>query len=40
MSGAAKQLKAVRELIKRKQWDEVVQECQDVLKADPKNFQA
>ncbi|KAI1860319.1 uncharacterized protein JN550_011585 [Neoarthrinium moseri] len=39
MSSTAK-LKAVRELLKRKQWDDVLQQCQDIVNDDPKNFQA
>lgn len=40
MSSTAKQLKAIRELVKKKQWDDVQQEAQDVIKNDPKNFHA
>ncbi|KAH6651983.1 tetratricopeptide [Truncatella angustata] len=40
MSSTGKQLKAIRELVKRKQWDDVLQESQDIIKEDPKNFQA
>ncbi|KAK9416097.1 putative Superkiller protein 3 [Seiridium unicorne] len=40
MSSSAKQLKAVRELVKRKQWDEVIQQAQDIVNDDPKNFHA
>lgn len=40
MSSTAKQLKAVRELVKRKQWDDVLDQAQSIIKDDPKSFHA
>jgi hypothetical protein len=39
MSSTAK-LKAIRETIKRQQWDEALQQARDIIGSDPKNFQA
>lgn len=40
MSSTAKQLKAVRELVKRKQWDDVLEQTQAIVKDDPKSSHA
>lgn len=40
MSSTAKQLKAVRELVKRKQWDDVLEQTQAIIKDDPKSSHA